>query len=120
MITPNDLLNNIESIRKQKGEKTTQFYESSGAGRSFPDNLKKGRMPAFDKVLMIAEYAGVSIETLIGKDEPIPIKTTEQHWMQILLDLPDDLRNQMEDYLDFLLWKQNRGSAASQSSAAPE
>lgn len=67
MITPEKLNESIERIRNEKGEGKTQFYTNSGAGRSFSDNLKKGQMPSFDKVCMIADYAGVSLDSIIGR-----------------------------------------------------
>ena len=111
MISAKELYETIESIRMKIGEKTTAFYENSGAGRSFPDNLKKGRMPSFDKVLMIADYAGVSIETLIGKGEPIAIKASESEWDVILNSMSDESLLMLRDYAKFLLWRQAQAVA---------
>lgn len=111
MISAKELLDNIEKIRISRGENKKQFYENSGAGRSFPDNLKKSQMPSFDKVLMIADYAGVSIETLIGKGEPIAIKASESEWDVILNSMSDESLLMLRDYAKFLLWRQAQAVA---------
>lgn len=110
MITPKDLFDNIEAVRMEKGEKTTPFYTNSGAGRSFPDNLKKGQMPSFDKVLMIADYAGVSVERLAGRAEPIAIIATESEWDAILHQMSDESLLKLRDYAKYLVWRQAQAS----------
>lgn len=110
MITPKELLDNIELARHNLGESITSFYTNSGAGRSFPDNLKKGRMPSFDKVLMIADYAGVSVERLVGRAEPIAIIATESEWDAILHQMSDESLLMLRDYAKYLVWRQAQAS----------
>lgn len=114
MITPKELFESIESVRNGKGEKTTPFYTNSGAGRSFPDNLRKGRMPSFDKVLMIADYAGVSVDTLLGRDVAQFTPQPEDKMLALLEQLSDESLIELEKYLDYLIWKQDQDGASSE------
>ncbi len=113
MITPEKLNESIEKIRNEKGEGKTQFYTNSGAGRSFSDNLKKGQMPSFDKVCMIAEYAGVSLDSIIGRDTIGFKAASEDKWRNALNQLSEASLADLEKYLDFLLWKQSQDAAVS-------
>lgn len=62
---------NIKSICKHKGTTPTAACESSGAGRNFMDNVKKGSIPSVAKVQMLANYLGVTTSELLGeKKEP--------------------------------------------------
>ncbi|MBR5314612.1 MAG: hypothetical protein IKU45_04260 [Clostridia bacterium] len=111
MITPEKLNEYIEKIRNEKGEGKTQFYTNSGAGRSFPDNLKKGQMPSFDKVCMIAEYAGVSLDAIIGRNSESIGSLSEKEWLSIINGLTDDSLLALREYTRFLRWKQDQDNA---------
>lgn len=58
---------NVKSICKSKGTTPTAACESSGAGRNFMDNIKKGSIPSVAKVQMLADYLGVTTSELLGE-----------------------------------------------------
>ena len=61
---------NVKSLCRLKGTTPTSACESSGAGRNFMDNLKKGCIPSVAKVQMLASYLGVTVSQLLGEKAP--------------------------------------------------
>lgn len=43
----------------------------SGAGKSAVDNIKKGSMPASDKLAKMADYLNCSVDYLLGREDTI-------------------------------------------------
>lgn len=83
---------------------------SSGLYSQWKSGLQK---PSADKVVAIADFLGCSVDYLLGRDESLVIRASEDEWHAILDQMSDESRNQLEDYVDFLLWKQDRDVSAS-------
>lgn len=68
---------------------------------------KKGlQNPSYDKLFKIAEYFGVTVEFLNGKeDKP---QATASEWETLLSSLSDESLIQLRDYVRYLVWKQNQ------------
>lgn len=61
------LIENIEFLSLQKGVNKTTAMQECGAGRSFVSNLSKKSAPSIEKIEQIADYFGVSIDCLLGR-----------------------------------------------------
>lgn len=106
-------------ICAEKGITISYLCEVVTGSKGNLTTWKKGYMRS-DYLMKCAEILGVSVNYLLDFKDTIPIKATESEWEKILLHLSDESRNQLEEYIDFLLWKQNRADSISQSSCEPE
>ena len=59
----------ITDLCKEKGISINQLLQETKLNKSFVDNLKKGSIPSVDKISIVAEYFGVSVDYLLGKEE---------------------------------------------------
>lgn len=73
-----------------------------------------GAVPNAEILVKVANHFGVSVDYLLGRREDQPAMMSEEKWRDALLRLSDDSRSEFENYLDYLLWKQNRESEASE------
>jgi transcriptional regulator with XRE-family HTH domain len=110
----------FEYLCKKIGKKPNPVASEIGFSSTMITKYKKGSVPNGEILSRIADYFGVSTDYLLGRDETLPIIATESEWEKILLHLSDESRNQLEEYIDYLLWKQNRADSISQSSCEPE
>ena len=62
------LKSNIELLVNQRNESRTKVFVNSGVGKDFFSNLNKGQIPSIEKIASLAEYLGVSIDYLIGRE----------------------------------------------------
>jgi len=59
---------NIKARCRIKGITPTEACRESGVGRSFMDNVKRGRVPSIDRIEMLAKFFDCTIGELIGED----------------------------------------------------
>lgn len=69
MIEPNEIYKIVEKECKRKKISQQKLLSDVGLSRNTLDNIKKGSMPSVDKVAAIAEYLGVPIDYLLGKEQ---------------------------------------------------
>lgn len=62
------LKSTIESLVNQRDESRTKVFVNSGVGKDFFSNLNKGQIPSIEKIASLAEYLGVSIDYLLGRE----------------------------------------------------
>jgi transcriptional regulator with XRE-family HTH domain len=67
----------IESILVKKGISDRQMMQDSGLKRGVLDNMKKGSMPAADKIAAIAKYLGVSVDYLLGTEQDLKSRAAD-------------------------------------------
>ena len=61
----------IMEIAAKKGLSKNKLLINSEMGKSFFDNMKKGRIPSVERLHIIADYLNVSIDYLVGRtDKP--------------------------------------------------
>ena len=63
------LLSNIAAAAAAKGEKVTPACVNAGVGKTFISDVRKGSTPSIEKIIMLANYLGVSVSWLIGENE---------------------------------------------------
>ena len=61
------LIENISSLSLKNKTSINKALIDSGAGKDFIANLKKGQIPSIEKLMIIADYFGVSIDFLLGR-----------------------------------------------------
>lgn len=98
---------------KSKGTSPTAVCLEIGLSNAAATGWKNGTLPKADVLVKIANHLGCSVDYLLGRDEPLPIRTTEENWTKILRQLSDDSIVQLEEYCQFLLWKQSQAVSAS-------
>lgn len=65
------LIENISSLSLKNQTSVNKALVDSGAGKDLIANLKKGQIPSIEKLMIIADYFGVSIDYLLGRtDKP--------------------------------------------------
>ncbi len=69
------LLKNIDFLCEQRGiSRNTAFIESQ-VGKNFASNMRNSN-PTMGKITMLANYFGVTVDYLLGKEDAIPTDTT--------------------------------------------
>ena len=63
---------------------------------------------------MIAEYAGVSLDSIIGRDQETIGAASENEWLSIIEGLTDDSLLALREYTRFLRWKQDQDAEGCQ------
>lgn len=70
------LIKNIDFLCEQRKISRTTAFTESKVGKNFVSNMKNSN-PTIGKLTMLANYFGVTVEYLLGKeDAPIPTETT--------------------------------------------
>lgn len=65
------IIDRIQQACAKNGVTINKMGIESGAGKSAVDNIKKGSMPASDKLAKMADYLHCSVDYLLGREEPI-------------------------------------------------
>lgn len=65
------IIDRIQQACAKNGVTINKMGIESGAGKSAVDNIKKGSMPASDKLAKMADYLHCSVDYLLGCEEPI-------------------------------------------------
>lgn len=69
------LIKNIEEAATAVGEKPTPACIHAGVGRSFITDIRRGQVPSVEKMQLLADYLGVTVDSLLGKtDKPQTIR----------------------------------------------
>lgn len=98
----------LEAMQKSQAQMLDDLELNKNALNTSPKN----GMASFS-LARIADYLGCSVDYLLGRaDQPLPT-ASEDKWRELLMQLSDDSRNKLEDYIDFLLWKQAQAASAS-------
>ncbi len=58
---------NTSNLVKQRNESITKALINSGVGKDFFSNLNKGQTPSIDKIMLLADYFGVTMDFLLGR-----------------------------------------------------
>jgi len=66
MRTPQEIRDSILDLLKKQNTSVNKMLTECGYNTSLVTDLKKGQMPAADKVASIAKYLGVSTDYLLG------------------------------------------------------
>lgn len=101
---------NLFVIMNEKGVSQKQLAEYIGASTGNVSDWKSGKSaPSIDKLPLIADYLGVSIDYLLNHAEmPIaPIVITEGDLFSRLSQLSESELDELENYLDFLDYKRS-------------
>lgn len=65
------LENRIMGLATAKNLSKNKLLDNIGLGKSLFDNMKKGKIPSIDRISLIADYLGCSVDYLLGRtDEP--------------------------------------------------
>lgn len=85
---------NIEKLVAQAGITISRFLKDNGFNSSFFNDVKKGSIPSAEKIIKMADYFGVSTDSLLGR-------TPEQEIFYVK-DLPEDAIAKIQEYIDFI------------------
>ena len=59
----------IMSIAQEKGLSKNKLLLNAKLNKSVFDNMKKGQIPSVDKIHIIADYLGCSVDYLLGRTD---------------------------------------------------
>ena len=96
------------------GKKPNTVCRELGFSNATATHWKNGTTPNGEALIKLSKYFGVSTDWLLGLAEFPTAYLPEDKWRQVLNQLSEDSLAELEQYLDFLLWKQNRESSASE------
>ena len=77
MKTPMDIRDNILELLKKRNISTHKMLVDCGYNTSLINDLKRGQMPAADKIAGMARYLGVSTDFLLGNYAGVDITAEE-------------------------------------------
>ena len=100
--------NTFYDMCKKRGTSPTAVCVAIGLSNATSTGWKNGTLPKLDVLIKLADYLECSIDQLAGRSEQILPVSSEEKWRAALNQMSDESRNQLEDYIDFLLWKQGR------------
>lgn len=127
----------INGLLKQRGISAAKMMSELGFSSGLYSQWKSGKQkPSREKLDKIADYFGVSIDYLLGKDttisqiskneekeqknnatdnsdipsESLALNISDSELTDILNRLSDKSLSELESYLDYLLWKQDQES----------
>lgn len=72
------IIDHIQKACAKNGVSANKMGIESGAGKSAMDNIKKGSMPACDKIAKMADYLHCSVDYLLGREELMRTELTTQ------------------------------------------
>lgn len=84
---------NIETLVSQAGITINRFLKDNGFNTSFYNDLKKGAVPSAQKIVKIADYFGVSTDSLLGRSSQPEL---------YLKDLPEEAVQNIKEYVEFI------------------
>lgn len=79
--------------------------EASLFSSTMVTKYKKGAVPSGDILVKVADYFGVSVDYLLGRESKLHTQT-ESEWDVILNQMSDDSLLMFREYAKFLLWRQ--------------
>ena len=127
----------INGLLKQRGISAAKMMSELGFSSGLYSQWKSGKQkPSREKLDKIADYFGVSIDYLLGKDatisqiskneekeqknndtdnsdipsDSLALNISDSELTDILNRLSDKSLSELESYLDYLLWKQDQES----------
>lgn len=100
-----ELYNMIETLRVSRSNVSqNQLIADCGLKRGIMSNLMKGSMPSVDKIAAIADYFGVSVDFLIGRETNIaPAETSRGELAEMLMNMSKDEIERLIAFARFLL-----------------
>lgn len=84
---------NIETLVSQADITINRFLKDNGFNTSFYNDLKKGAVPSAQKIVRIADYFGVSTDSLLGRSSQPEL---------YLKDLPEEAVQNIKEYVEFI------------------
>lgn len=119
MRTPVQIAELVESRLENLGISGRKFMSDSGLKRGVLDNMKKGSMPSADKIAIIADYLGVSVDYLLGREASaqsanqsggiLGLSGARADLALLLSQMTDEQLLQLRDYAEFLISKSKDG-----------
>ncbi len=80
-------IDRILELTSNKGLSINQMLKNAGVSTSIVGNMKRNRLPSIDKIQLIAEYLGCSVDYLLGRTETVELTAVE------LTDKKNDLKD---------------------------
>jgi transcriptional regulator with XRE-family HTH domain len=88
------------------------FLKNAGLPGTTIANMKSGSMPSADKLGIIAQSLGLSVDYLLGNEktplEPLALKASKSEWIYILERMSDENLIKLRDYAQLLLMSQDQ------------
>jgi transcriptional regulator with XRE-family HTH domain len=103
------LIDRIIILIKEKGISERKMLIDNDINHSAMHNWRnRGHSPSGETIAKLADYFGVSVDYLLGREAP-PEFTPEQRQLALIIaDLSDSDRQKALDYIDFLGWKSKK------------
>ena len=104
------ILNNIISLLKEQNKKQIDLTNHLGLSKNIFSEWKSGRSTSYMKRLPdIAEFFGVSVDYLLGKESPIAKNDfTYALYNELAHDLSEEDIQQLKQFADFLRNSKNK------------
>lgn len=106
-------------LKNDKSKSVKEMCQKCGLNKNILSTMAAGSMPKLENISKIADYLGVSVDYLLGRNkkiltvdsedselEPIAVKATKSDWKRILSRLSEENLNRLQEYAELLLLKQ--------------
>lgn len=90
---------------QQKNTSPNAVCKAIGLSNAAATGWKNGTLPKADILVKVADYFGVSVDYLLGRESKLHTQT-ESEWDVILNQMSDDSLLMFREYAKFLLWRQ--------------
>lgn len=105
----------LKKLRKARGLTQAQVAEDLGIPQKTYCNYERNeREPNSTLLIKLGIYFNVSLDYLCGytceeKKDPPPVKDERKVLYEMLMKLDDDSLAILEEFIDYLLWKEEQG-----------
>lgn len=104
MYISKDIADRIRLAAKSSGVVIKDMLTEVNLGENTLHNMNTS-MPKADNLAKIADYLGVSVDYLLGRETPEPIRTTRTELTDMLNKLTDAEMEELLNYIRFMLSK---------------
>jgi transcriptional regulator with XRE-family HTH domain len=95
-------------LMERKNITQAQLADAIGISRGNLGDWKSGRSsPTIDKLLLLADFFGVSTDYLLGKENTAPEKIPEDGLYQHLKSLTSEELKDLNTFVDYLYYKRS-------------
>ena len=102
---------NVKRYCERNGMKPTNACAESGAGKSLLSEItSRGRIPSVERIQLLAQYLGCTVSDLLGEQAGTQSSppSEDDELLRKITALEPESRQRAEEYLDFLLSRQDK------------
>lgn len=112
MLDTVEIAKKIKTCAKNKGIRLCDMLKDLGMSVNTISNLSAGSGMSYIDFSKIADYLGVSVDYLLGREGEL-LPASEREWLSVLNQMSDEDLKKMESYAAFLVSEKEKEPPAS-------